>query len=244
LTNRRTLIEEHEHEQPISPNLPVTRQRRPKGESSMPRVAKRQQEPKSCGAATLLVALHELTGNPARTTNTEEQAIYNAIKYAGFGPNLLGKDETLPSSVCTYAIGKGLHAEIIESPTTSGALLTRYPGAGGMYALYRANLGTLTLHSRDLAANDLNGDARLFLVMKFQSSDLTHYVLARKVNGQVYIMNPDPGSDEQMAIPAVGAALQTNNHGSLTYDPMQGRTVNDGTLRNYVFTGIAIRAWR
>ncbi len=209
----------------------------------MPRVAKRQQEPKSCGAATLLVALHELLGSPAQTTNTEESAIYNAIKFAGFGPGKLGKDETLPSSVYDYAQSKGLQAEVIESPTTSTTLLSKFPGAGGMYALYRGALGSRRLKNKEVEDSDFNDDARIFFVMKFASSDLTHYVLGRKVGGVIYIMNPDPGSDEAMPLLKVGDSLATNNRGTIIFNHTSGQTQNDGTVRQYIFTGIAVRVW-
>ncbi len=202
----------------------------------MTRVSKRQQEQKSCGAATLLVTLHELTGAPA-TTNTEEDTIYKAVRIP---TGQLGAGETLPSSVYSYAVGKGLHAEIIESPSTHGA----YSGKN-MYKLYRhaVALGGLggQLKSRDVADTDLDGNGRLFLVVKFTNSDSTHYILARKDGGRVFIMNPDPGSDDEMPLPAFNDPISTNSKGVLVYD--NGTTVNDATHRNYVYTGIAVRVW-
>ncbi|MBU6498899.1 MAG: hypothetical protein KGJ41_08705 [Rhodospirillales bacterium] len=201
----------------------------------MPRYSKRQQEPKSCGAATLLVTLKELTGAPAKTTNTEEDAIYQAVKIPS---GSLGAGETLPSSVYAYALGKNLHAEIIESPQTAGAFATK-----PMYQLYSYALGQAGIHPsvRELADADFAGNARLFLVVKFASSDLTHYVLARKDGAAVYIMNPDPGSDEAMALPAFGAAVSTNRGGVIIHTPTG--TANDGASRDYTFTGIAVRVW-
>lgn len=210
----------------------------------MPRVRKRQQEPKSCGAATLLVTLHELLGVPAQTTNAEEDAIYKVVRFDGFGPQKLGKDETLPSSVYDYATGKGLKAAIIESPNTSKTLLQAFPGAAGMYQLYRAALGSRKLENRDVQDSDFNDNGRVFFVVKFAASDLTHYVLGRKDGGQIYIMNPDPGSDEPMPLLKVGDSLATNNQGTLIFNSGTAATENDADVRRYIFTGIAVRVWK
>ena len=202
----------------------------------MTRVSKRQQEPKSCGAATLLVTLNELKGAPA-TTNVEEDRIYQAVKIPS---GQLGEDETLPTSIYRYAVANGLNAVIIESSSTAGTF-----GGKDMYKLYRhmvamEGLGA-QLKSRDIADTDLDGNGRLFLVVKFTNSDLTHYILARKDGGRTFIMNPDPGSDDEMALPAFNARITTNSKGVLTYDG--GKTVNDATHRAYDYTGIAVRVW-
>lgn len=200
----------------------------------MPRYSKRQQEALSCGAATLLVALREL-GRPVLTTNDQEAALYAAIKIPDGSP---GAGETLPSSILSYAQNEGLRAEIIESPQTAGLF-----GAKAMYQLYRYTLGTLGINptSREPADADMDNNGRLFLVVKFNNSDSTHYVLARKDGGLTYLMNPDPGSDDQLPLPAFNDPLSTNRNGVIVHNG--GSTANDGGRRGYVFTGIAVRVW-
>jgi hypothetical protein len=76
----------------------------------------------------------------------------------------------------------------------------------------------------------------MFLVVKFANRNDLHYVLARNGDApnqnQCYIMNPDPGSDEQINLPMTGNYFTTNigNHFG-------------GGERRYRFLGIAIRAW-
>lgn len=191
---------------------------------------KTQQWPKSCGAAASLVARVEL-GDALALTDTQENLIYNALKVPAGG---LGAFEILPHSIAEYMMLHGHQAEIIESSMTGNILLTLHPGLAGMYALYTHGVTHSVFNKamRDPQEADLANNARMFLVVKFAGSDLTHYVLARSELGQCYIMNPDPGSDEPLRFPMTGTFFKTNANGA-----------GDGGPRQYKYLGIAVRVW-
>lgn len=192
---------------------------------------KTQQWPKSCGAAASLVTRVEL-GDVIRLTDANETAIYNQLKIP---QGNLGAFEILPHSIATYMQNNHHHVAIIESQITATVLLGAHPGLGGMYALY--NQGVQNSHfnkvMRDPNFNDLANGARMFLVVKFANADLTHYVLARRGDppnqNTCYIMNPDPGTDEQINLPLVGTYFTTNARGLFGVG-----------ARRYKFLGIAI----
>jgi hypothetical protein len=191
---------------------------------------KTQQWPKSCGAATSLVARVEL-GDVIALTDTQENLIYNALKVPRGG---LGAFEILPHSIATYMQQQGHQAEIIESPMTGNILLNLHAGLGGLYALYTHGVNNSTFQKtiRDPQETDLANNGRMFLVVKFAGSNLTHYVLARSENHQCYIMNPDPGTDEQIRFPMTGTFIKTNRNNADGMGP-----------RQYKFLGIAVRVW-
>jgi hypothetical protein len=190
------------------------------------RVAKRQTQPTSCGAAALVVALYELGRSPA-FTNDEELAIYNDIKFAGFGDNKLGENGTLPSGICDYAKKQGVTAQVIESPDTVRMLnFTEFKAAADLRQLYEQRptmLGPDPV-DRDVQDSDFDGDARIFFLV-LGGMGVLHWLLGRKESKQIYIMDPADGSDKSGALVKAGANLTT-------------------TAGTYLFTGIAVRVWK
>ena len=162
-------------------------------------------------------------------TNANENVIWSAIcMKKGTVPDAI-VGETLPHSVAAWFQKNGRKAEIIESPNTNGGLnplTTQYPALKMLYDIYHAgaNSAAVKIASADPSNAHIAKGERLFLVSKLDGQDATHYVLARRDGGQSWIMNPDPGSDDQMDVPAVGAQFSTY-----------------GGKRKYVFTGIAVQ---
>jgi hypothetical protein len=191
------------------------------------RVQKLQAKPTSCGAAALVVALHELDRSPAFTTEKEFE-IYEVIKFAGFGDNELGKDGTLPSGICIceYAKTKGLQAKVMESPKTKQIVMFIDFAPKSLRQLYEQRptmLGPDPVE-RDVQDSDFDDDARIFFLV-LGPMGLLHWLLGRKESKQIYIMDPAFASDESGNLVQAGGKLGT-------------------TKFKYDFTGIAVRVWK
>ena len=194
------------------------------------RTQKTQIWPKSCGAATALVTRIEL-GDNIKLTNEQENLIYTQLKGARGGADAF---EILPHKIADYMIASGHNVTILESPATKMMLLPHMPGLKPMYQLYKAGLHNgIPQERRSAREGDLDNNARLFLVVRINGTNLTHYLLARKDNNTQYIMNPAPGTDEAINIPREGDTIKTNvgGHGA-------------GGERLYTYLGIAIRVWK
>lgn len=190
---------------------------------------------KSCGAACALVARAEL-GDGVTVDNKNEMKIYNSLKIPS---GKLGEGEILPSSIAKYMQKEGHKVEFIESPLTKSSLHPKMSlTIKAYYAEHEKALVNhqINRHFRDPKESDLHDNARLFLVLKFEKADKLHYVLARRGDspnqGKCYIMNPDPGENEQIGLPMAGNYFKTNIGGHFS-----------GFERRYRFLGIAIRVW-
>ncbi|WP_446810610.1 hypothetical protein ACH50O_03235 [Methylomonas sp. 2BW1-5-20] len=159
----------------------------------MARTQHNQLGPKSCGAASLMCALHELGRLTGAVDNNTEQLIYNSTQRA---PN----EVSSPAKVVKTAQARGVQAWLMEAPWRTAALMAHAPlQLGPAWLEYTGELWKewVWRTPRSLARSDLDGGIRAMLIsIIMDGSGATHFILARKDGQDYWVMNPDGGTDE------------------------------------------------
>ncbi|BCH24442.1 hypothetical protein MesoLjLc_41070 [Mesorhizobium sp. L-8-10] len=184
---------------------------------------------KACGASCILCAANELGVRNGPITDPDAAAMWQRIWK---GP----QDESLISRVASELARLRLTAVIIQdkSKTSSlrqGQLSSVFEPA---YQAFKADVKNVVTWDKRPGPNafldsDFDSFARVMLVVSL-ANGLTHWVLARRYNGAIQVMNPDGGTD----------TVEQNLVNWMNGPPVP-RTIGNV---DYVFTGIALSVTR
>lgn len=185
------------------------------------------------GAANAMVTMAEFGAiAPNKLTKETEQKIWKNIRQ--------DKDDEESESpiafLANFFIGNNRKVNIFED-TNRITALRKIPEMDKAYKQHVDEL--ITTGIKDLAAGVLvknaplslasfNNDAHVILVAIIKDTGLTHYVLARKDKGDIWVMNPDGGTDTKqpnLIKWATGAVGEVAKIGNL----------------NYIFSGVYLR---
>jgi hypothetical protein len=188
-----------------------------------------QTEQQSCTAAAIMVTLAEL-GKIAATDidQTREMRIWGQTKRS----SVKGQEEIMPHSAIDCLCSYGLQTELHQNRTITGGLKQ---AAAKDYAEYKQGVQRYQI-PRGAALNLSTAfakDARVFLIVGFMvGNDLkTHTILLRRDQGNIWVMNPDGGSDTQYSDSQVLGFISGQT------------TPVTFACRSYLCAGIAYRTW-
>lgn len=187
----------------------------------------------SCGAASSAVAAAELGGG-APPNNADEDAIYRQVSRNY--PN----DVSAPARIVRYFKDRpGFRASLVESPYRSTVLLVaqREVLLPEWWA-YTTELwqwrNWIWRWPRGIRERDFDHDARVLMVCA--TPDGLHYLLARRDNGDYYVMDPAFNTNTRVA--------RDRFAGWAGFDWADGRAWNPGialnTGRDNYYLGIAV----
>jgi len=171
-----------------------------------------------------MVAMTELgvIGAPQINATTELQ-IWNNI-WRGEGPS-----ESPIAYVANFFIGNGRNTQLYEDQARIADIMAFNPMMAGPYGQHRDELLStgMTGQVSPLLPGHFANNARILLVVIIADTGLTHYLLARQEEGEIWVMNPDGGNDTQQ--PDLFAWAN---------GPAGGKAKTGGTY--YIFTGIFV----
>ncbi|MBR0672298.1 hypothetical protein [Neoroseomonas soli] len=152
---------------------------------------------KACGASCILCSAAEFGTYAGQPNDSDAKDVYQRIWR---GQN----DESEVSKIVGILSGDfKLKAALIEDRSKTGksglrALSSDFDNA---YLAYKSDVQGLPRDRRaatdPFTEADFDGDARLMLVVVLPNG-LTHWVLARRWNGSISVMNPDGGSEDTL----------------------------------------------
>jgi hypothetical protein len=182
---------------------------------------------KACAASCLICATEEMRVSDTGVSDAAARVVYQRVWRAV-------NDESLVSKVMIEITKHRLEATIIENLSIT-APLSHSPGFTKPYTDYLADVRQFPREARPgpnaFAPDDFEHFARMMLVVALIPSQLTHWVLARKFNGNYWVMNPDGGSNTRMDDLVTWMNSMPN--------PFAPRKIGGVP---YIFTGIAVRA--
>jgi hypothetical protein len=190
---------------------------------------------KACGASVILCAAAELGTYDGPINDLEANKIYAQIWK---GPN----DESLISKVAGVLARFKLTSTIIEDRTKTGRMgALRNPSSPlssvfePAYQDYKADVKNKVPRDRrpgpaPFVDADFDDYARIMLVVALPKGE-THWVLARRWNNAIHVMNPDGGTNGPVA------GLLTWMNGPVTATKRIGNV-------DYGFTGVVLRVTR
>ncbi len=109
--------------------------------------------------------------------------------------DVVGEEEIFPAQAMLSLRSKGAMAEIFQNKDITAGLKHAAANDYQQYKTGLANNGIQRNGKLDLSSC-FNDDARIFVIVGFMQPTLkTHTVLMRKDQGQIWVMNPDGGSD-------------------------------------------------
>ncbi|MEO1494007.1 MAG: peptidase C39 family protein [Pseudomonadota bacterium] len=193
----------------------------------MPRYTYTQTEPHSCGAAALMVAMAEL-GALARSKISQEREmrIYKRIWQAK------GDDSNI-AKTAKYTRRKWDRDAVVHENLFITSKLKENKDFQLQHALYDIDMkaaGVSSTTAWGMADDMFDDDARVLLVVAFPKRGGgigLHFLLARKDEGQVWLMNPDGGLDH--AVPKFGDWIECPWH-----------AYTDRKKHKYIFTGVYV----
>lgn len=190
------------------------------------KLAKTGDDGKSCGAAASLVTLIEL-GKLPDTALTKKKAleIYGIIQKA---PH----DESPAGAVASFLAGEGVAVEVLINKSVTKNLIAWDPSGAldKAYKEHKLEIKGKGIKQKSINAYDaalLDDEGHLLLVCIIAGSTLSHYVLVRKDNGKIWVMNPDGGADQE------------RKDTFINFLNTPGKNKDIGGVQ-YIFSGIAI----
>ena len=163
----------------------------------MPRYQFCQTQKHSCGAAALMVAIAELRSlGQAWLTQKTETKIYKRIWQAK------GDDSNI-AKIAQYTRRKfECEAKVHENLFVTAALRKdqAFQLEHSLFDLDMKAVGEASETTRGMVADMFDKDARALLVFAYKNSRAgynLHFLLARKEDEQVWLMNPDGGLDHR-----------------------------------------------
>lgn len=190
----------------------------------MPRYKYKQSNPRSCGAATAMVAMAELGVIGTTRINVDtEVMIWRNVWAKRHG------DESRMAYIVNLFIGNDLSAQLYEDERIISDLIQNDMRLTGPFHHHKRNVESTGLNAQKnpILREHFTDNARIILVVMDAFIPVRHCLLARQEGQEFWIMDPGSGCDIQQ--PDLFQWLNGNQ-----------RIANIGR-KEYIFTGIFVR---